>query len=339
MLLNGLRCPPNTQGARLFALLAVGAIVSACGGSTPPPKEADDLALLQDQDQDQNESDDKVLAASNEEVKRGMDALKAGNFQEAEAIFKKARADSPEDPQAAHYHGVALEGLEQFDAAVEAYKKAIELQPKLIAASQNLSALLQTLEKYEESLAVADAGLEIDPKDPGLLINRAYAVDLMGDPKTGNPKAIAAYESALAEAPDNLNLQYYYANALATNGDKAKSLAQLGKLPLDGKEVPIVEIVAVYNKLGAFAECDQALSTQIDKGKTVELLIYRSTCRSGKNDSKGAEADLRDAVATDDSSASAHLYLARYLNKAGKKAEAKKHLDRANELKPAQGGE
>jgi Tfp pilus assembly protein PilF len=101
----------------------------------------------------------------------------------------------------------------------------------------------------------------------------------------------------------------------------------------------VVEIVAVYNKLGAFAECEQALTSQISKEKTVELLIYRSTCKSEKNDAKGAEADLRDAVATDESSAPAHFYLARFLNKSGKKAEAKKHLDRANELKKAQGGE
>lgn len=333
MLLKVLPRTCRALGVRFVAIAALGSIVAACGGSTPPPKEADEMAILEQQDQGQSE--EEVLTASNDEVKKGMEALKAENFAEAEVIFKKARADSPEDPQAAHYHGVALEGLEQFDAAVEAYKKAIELQPKLIAASQNLSALLQTLERYDEALAVAEAGLEIDPKDPGLLINRAYAIDLSGDPQQGNPRAIAAYEAALAAAPDNLNLRYYYANALSVNGDKDKALVQLGRLPLDGKEVPVVEIVAVYSKMSAFAECDKVLSTQLDRDKTVELLIYRSSCRIGAKDTKGAEADLREAVATDESSSAAHFYLARFLDKSGKKAEAKKHLDKANELKKA----
>lgn len=292
------------------------------------------MAILQEQEEGQ--SNDKVLAASNAEVQRGMDALKANNFAEAERIFAQARIDAPNDAQAAHYHGVALEGLERFDEAVDSYKKAIELEPKLLASPQNLSALLQSLERYQESLSVAEAGLKVDPEDPGLLINRAYAVDLLGDPEKANPEALAAYEKALKAAPDNLNLRYYYARALAVAGDKEKALTQLSKLPLDGIEVPVVEIVAVYNQLGAFAECDQVLSTKIAEDKTVELLIYRSSCRLGNKDEKGAEADLREAVATDESSAVAHLYLARYLAKVGKKAEAKKHLDKANALKAAE---
>lgn len=335
MLLNEMPRLLLDSGRRSFAPAVLFAITTACGGgSTPPPHEPDDTAILEDQEQ--GKSDDKVLAASNAEVERGMEALKANNFAEAERIFAQARVDSPEDAQAAHYHGVALEGLERFEEAVDAYRKAIELEPKLLASPQNLSALLQSLERYQESLSVADAGLKVDPEDPGLLINRAYAIDLLGDPEKGNPDALAAYEKALKAAPDNLNLKYYYARALAVAGDTQKALAQLSKLPLDGAEVPVVEIVAVYTQLNAFSECDKALSTAIAQGKTVDLLIYRSSCRLGNKDQKGAEADLREAVATDDSSSVAHLYLARYLAKAGKKAEAKKHLDKANELKAAE---
>lgn len=316
-------------GALGFGLLGVG-----CSGSSQKPADTpEDPPLLEP-------TEENAQAPSSEKVKQGMEAIKAKDFAGAHKVLTEARAEAPEDPQAAYYDGVALDAMGDVDGAVAAYKKAIELHPKaMIEAYQNLSALLQENDQIEEALKVASAGLEVAPKDPALLINKAYAVDLLGSASKPNPEAVLAYEAALAESPDNLNVRYYYAAALGRGGDKAKALAELGKVPLDGKTVPVVEIITVYTQLGAFKECVDSLSSAISQTKSVELLIHRSVCKSQAKDDKGAEADLRDAVATDPSSSVAHYYLARFLDKAGKKAEAKKLLEKANELKAAESKE
>jgi predicted Zn-dependent protease len=97
----------------------------------------------------------------------------------------------------------------------------------------------------------------------------------------------------------------------------------------------VVEIVTVYGELGAFDVCAARLTKQIEKEKTVELLVHRSACYAEAKKKKEAEADLRDAVKSFPESDVAHYYLGKFLHESGKKAEAKKHLDKANELKKA----
>lgn len=324
--------PPRfevSRGARLSAVAVLASILLACGGAqTPPPEEP---PLLEPEAEGEQ-------APSSEGVKQATDLIKAEKFAEAVTVLEEEIKKSPEDPQAAFFYGVALEGVARKEDAATSYKRAIELQPKLLEASHNLSALQLDLQDYKGALVTADKGLEQAPDDPGLLINRAYAVDLMSPEGKASPEAILAYEKAMKAAPENLNVKFYYAGAVARSGDKAKALEALGNLPLDGKEIPVVEIVTVYSQLGAFKECSDALTPQIEKGKNVELLIHRSSCFDQAGNKKAAEADLRDAIATDPNSDVAHYYLAKFLDGIGKKAEAKKHLAKANELKKAKGG-
>ncbi len=326
---RALRTAPRTALpflGRVAAIFTLSVLAAGCGAGAKQA-EPEDPPLFEAEDESK-------LAPSSAAVEEGIKALKAEDFAKAESILSKAVQDSPEDPQAVLYLGMAQEGMEQFDAAVTSYSRAIEITPQLVEANQHLSALLLDLERNQEALDAAEAGLKVEPNNAALLVNKAYAIDLLGEPGKGNPAAIQAYEAALAVDSKNLNVRYYYALALALNGDKDKALAQLKQLPLDGKFIPVVEIITVYGRLDAFDACVEALGDELEKEKTVELYVHRAACQSQGGHEAAALADLKSAVATDPNSADAHYYLARHLTKSGKPAEARKELEKAVQVGP-----
>ena len=104
----------------------VGALsVAACGGSAPPP-EAPPPSL---EDSPPPAASDQSAKPSSKKVEQGIEALKAQDFAKAKALLSEARSESPKDPQAAFYLGVALEGLSDATGASAAYKDAVALDP------------------------------------------------------------------------------------------------------------------------------------------------------------------------------------------------------------------
>jgi len=157
-----------SQLARLAVLF--GALASvACGSATPapeaPPPALDDPAPAAAADQS--------AKPSSKQVEEGIEAIKAQDFAKAKTLLSAAHRESPKDPQAAFYLGVALEGLGDATGAAAAYKDALALDPKLTEASVNLSALLLDQKDAAGALSAADVGLKTAPKQPDLLLNRA----------------------------------------------------------------------------------------------------------------------------------------------------------------------
>ena len=88
--------------------LLLGALsFAACGGSAPPP-EAPPPSLEDPAPQAASEQGEKP---SSKQVEQGIEAIKAQDYAKAKALLSEARKQSPKDPQAAFYLGVAAEGL------------------------------------------------------------------------------------------------------------------------------------------------------------------------------------------------------------------------------------
>lgn len=290
--------------------------VTACGGSQKQPEEP---PLLEQPSGD-------VAAPTTKKVQEGLELIRAQRFADAEKVLAEATREAPKDPQAAFYYGVALEGVEKWDEAEASYDRALTLEPKLTEASQNLSALLLESDKIDKAISVVDAGLKFTPEDPGLLGNRALALDAKG-----SPDAIPAYQKVLAKKPDDAWLRYNYATALAVNEKTAEAGQELAKVPVDDPQLA-AQVAQLYGKLKDFQGCVAALDKAIGKNKTAELLVHRGICKHSLGDDKAALADLEAAVATDSSNAAAHYYLGKHLGAQGKKADAETHLKKAVEL-------
>jgi tetratricopeptide (TPR) repeat protein len=315
----GRRAGGASWSGRVALACGVGFLaLSACGGSQQEAKSPDPVELL-------GSSDDGAATASSDTVRQGMSALEAGDYEKARDILAQARAEQPTDPQAAFYHGVALEGLDDVAGATAAYRDALELDPKLTEASQNLSAILVDQGDARGALEAADAGLTHRPDDPGLLANRALALEALG-----SDEALAAYAKALTKSND-AGLRYNYASALAAADRRDEAIAQLKQIPTNDPEFAAA-VATTFYQLRSFAECAQVLDKAIAKNPSADLHVRRGACRQGAEDKAGALTDYQTAVKLDGSFAAARYYLGRFLAGEGKKAEARTALEKAVEL-------
>lgn len=309
-----------------FSVLILANGVAGCGGSSSAPAASADNPPPLDDDGDQGAA---PAPASSGKVKEGMDAIQAGDFAKAKSVLEEAAKENPKDPQAAYYLGVAVEGLGDGKGAVEHYKKALELDPKLTEASINLSGVLLDANDLEGALTAANAGLKTAPKNPSLLRNKAVALDA-----TGSKDAPSAFKAAVMAAPNDKEIHYLYAEALAKSGDRTGAMTELKSLTSSDDIAVLASVGRLLGKLKAFDECITALDNAIAKKDVAELRVDRGLCKHGKKDDKGAAADFEAAVAADAKFAPAHFYLAQNKRDSGDKKGAKAEFEKAASLDP-----
>ena len=302
--------------------LAVFVLSMACGGSTPPP-EAPDPSL----EESEGSEAGAVAPTSNASVRAGVDAIQRGDFEAAKRALEQARSEAPNDPQAAFYHGVALQNLGDVDGARAAYERALELDAKLVEASVNLSALLLDTGASERAAEVAAQGLAAAPGHADLLLNRALALENTGK----RDEAIAAYGKAVDARPNDAETHIAYADLLAASGKRDLALEQLKQASETDDPKLLAAVAHWFGRLKAPAECIAALDRAIERSATAELHTRRGVCRNEQGDSAGAKADYDRALAMDESFAPAHYYLGMHLRAKDKKA-ALTHLKKASEL-------
>lgn len=294
-----------------------------CGGAaTPPPEEPSE------QVEPAEEDPGAVAPASSDAVKQGRDAIQAGDFERAVTILGKAAADAPKDPQAAFYHGVALEGAEKPKEAEAEYRRAIELSPQLLEARQNLSYLLITLDRPAEAVTVAKDGLKVDPKNVALSANLAAALDLLG-----SEEAVGAYERLLELSPDDANNRFNYAVVLALGDRKDEAKAQIAKIQTTDAAL-LLDVGDFLGRLEDYPGCITWLNRAAEAEKTTKVLVYRARCKFASGDKKGAEEDLRAAVKLTPNDPMPYLYLGKHLVTVGQKKEGRAALEKAVQLGP-----
>ena len=105
-----------------------------------------------------------AVAQSVEQLyQQGNAAQKAGNFAEAERIFRRAIELDPNYALAYNGLGTALGDQKKLDEAIAAFRKALELDPNYAFAYNNLGVALSKQKKWDEAIAAFQKALEIDP--------------------------------------------------------------------------------------------------------------------------------------------------------------------------------
>lgn len=298
-------------------------LVVGCGGAaTPPPEEPSEPA------EPAEEEPSAVAPASSDAVKQGRDAIQAGEFERAVTILAKASSDAPKDPQAAFYHGVALEGAEKLKEAEAEYRRAIELSPQLLEARINLSYLLLSLDRPQEALTVAREGLKVDPKNVPLSANLAGALDMLG-----SEEAVGAYERLLELSPDDADNRFNYAVVLALGEKKDEAKAQIAKIQTSDAAL-LLDVGDFLGRLEDYPGCITWLNRAAEADKSAKVLVYRARCKFAAGDKKGAEEDLRGAVKLSPNDPMPYLYLGKHLVTVGQKKEGRAALEKAVQLGP-----
>ena len=91
---------------------------------------------------------------------RGMDRVRAKNFEQALDIFERIIAANPDIPEAWNNRGVALYSLGRLDEALDSYERSLALDDKNMDALRNKAFLLRSQGRLEEALEVYDTVLQ-----------------------------------------------------------------------------------------------------------------------------------------------------------------------------------
>ena len=148
-----------------------------------------------------------------EQLNRGVNFHKQGNFPQAEEAYRKVLTDDTKNIAALHLLGVVMIQTKRPDEALASYDKALALKPDYAVALNNRGYALQELKRPDEALASYDKALALKPDYAEALNNRGNALQEQKRPD----QALASYDKALALKPD-------FAVALNNRGNALQEL-------------------------------------------------------------------------------------------------------------------
>ncbi|MEA2032655.1 MAG: tetratricopeptide repeat protein [Euryarchaeota archaeon] len=113
----------------------------------------------------------------------------------------------------------------EYELALKAYDKAIELKPDFAAAWRDRGAALGKLGRYKEVLKACDKAIELKPDAAVAWYNRGGALGKLGRYE----ESLKACDKAIELKPDAANAWYNKACAYSLKGDKENALKNLSK--------------------------------------------------------------------------------------------------------------
>ncbi len=241
----------------------------------------------------------------------------------------------PEPPSADDYNrqGFSHYRQEQYDLAIAAYSKAIELTPNYAMAYNNRGICYDKKGQYDLAIADYSKAIQLNPNDANAYTSRGICYDK----KKQYDLAIADYTKAIKLNPKNA---IPYNNRGISYGKKGQydlAITDYNKaIKLDPKDA------MAYNNRGvAYKNKEQYGLAIADYSKAIELtqnfaIAYNN--RGGAYEKKGqyglAIADYSKVIELNPKSADAYNYRGFAFLLIGKYDEAEKDIQKALELNP-----
>jgi tetratricopeptide (TPR) repeat protein len=167
--------------------------------------------------------------------------------------------------------------LEDYEHAVAAYKKAIELDPAFPHARYKMGAAL--LDRPDAAIAPLREEIKITPNDPDVQYNLAYAL-LQTSQKQ---EALAILQSVIDVHPEHAQAQYQMGKVLLDQGqidEAVKHLEAAAKLD-PSKDYIHYQLQTAYRKIGRKDDADRELALYRDiKEKKREKATVRPAERA-----------------------------------------------------------
>ena len=248
-------------------------------------------------------------------VNDGVRALAAGDVEDAEAKLTLAVQLHPAGKEGHLGMGAVHQAKQEYDLAIESYKRALEIDP---AYRNALLRLGQTYQLKAEQVAGSGDASE-NPE----------ATRIAGE-------AAAVYESYLADNPGDVEIQIQLAGLHASLGhmDKAEPII---RSVMDSDSVDATVFTDFGFRLanaGQYELADELLSRAVTMTDSldVEPLGYLAFVRIQSEDLEGARAILEKQIALDPSNAEAWEYLAYVKRDLGDTAGSAEAFEKAQSI-------
>lgn len=178
-----------------------------------------------------------------------MDYYHAGQFQEAEALFRQLQASHPDNVDLWHLLGIVARATRRYPEAIEWMQRSIAAEPTVARYRNNYGLLLTDCGRYEESAAEFEIARQLDPSDADIPYNLGNTRNRLHQ----SDSAISAYQAALQLNPQHV-----------------KAWINLG-LALNAANRP-EEAIAVYQAARRACPSEAALPLNL-------AILYRQQCR------------------------------------------------------------
>jgi tetratricopeptide (TPR) repeat protein len=174
---------------------------------------AEDKAAIEKERGEKFEAEKMIQVDVKEEekwFKKGVEAAKTNNYDEAIKCFKKAIAINPNNAPIHYNLGIIYYDRGMLDEAITEYKKAIALLPGYLDAHYNLGITYIDKGMLDEAIDAFKKTIDIAPKDAAAYCN----LGIVYDKKGMLDKAITEFKKAIdvypnyAEAHFNLGAVY-----------------------------------------------------------------------------------------------------------------------------------
>ncbi len=146
----------------------------------------------------------------------------AERFEEAEIAYRKALADTPDDPRVLGNYGGLLNEFCRFEEAERACLRAVSLDPACWGAWSNLGNTMVETQRYGDAIAAFGNCLRVNSGHAPALSNLGVAMQAIGEPA----RAVMFLELAAGLDPDNAETRCNLAQSLLACGDYARGFAE-----------------------------------------------------------------------------------------------------------------
>ncbi len=171
--------------------------------------------------------------AAEVQLRQGDQARRQGRWAEALAHYGEALRGGQESGRLHNARGECLDKLGQVPEALEAFRRAAQLEPQLAVAYANIGRVNLRAERPLEAVAALERAVELEPEQAGFwtLLGAAHA-------KTGKfEPAVDAYQQVVRLQPENIQAWRDRGTALLRLGRFAEGLASYERyLDLDPPE-------------------------------------------------------------------------------------------------------
>ena len=327
-------------------IAALGAILLVFG--TPAFAQNQQLPILIRKGQDALDAGDfahaardfeqaRQLAPGNLEANRGLllSDLQMGRLDDAENIGKEAVSRWPKDAELQHWLGLAFFKKAENPEALTALRRSETLDGSHYGIHFDTALVLLSDSNYLEASIELEKAIKLDPKIalPHVLLGRAY------QNTNRSMQAVRQFQEALRLDPDIPLGHYHLGFAYASLGRNDEAIAEYKKELQHSANNPEVVYHLGHSEVeaGEWAAAVEHLKKAAEIDPTNGDAFYdlgKALLLQG--DAENAMPALRRSIALKPSDPTPHYQLSRALEKAGKKEEAKQELETFATLKKAQ---
>ena len=177
----------------------------------------------------------KAMAPILEQFEKAAALSKAGNLDEAVAVYRKVEAEHPKIPELHFNLGTIYMRQEKWPEAEAAYKKAIELDPGNVQAQVLLADVHKRMGRTDEAVAAMEKLVAKNPDDPKL----HYDLGIFYLNERRYEEAVASLEKVRKRDPANVDVLYLMGTASVNLGQIERAVgflrSYLDEAPPDGR--------------------------------------------------------------------------------------------------------